>query len=813
LMELHDVDQVWELRCSCLDFIATCLSTFNEDLVVFANTTSINVDSVMATSSLSAYVRLHPFARVMEWLFNDGVINSLFASAHADVDSASAVATGSPMLTSLCRSIEIIELILKLQYTYFDIVRPIVKTQAATRSRQVANPAIASFEDAILSNPRLIADLCLYCGTGHRDLTLVSISLLRRLSMSRKLSSTSAGYGAGRSHVNRLIISLQQDSDVERITGALIGPIHLDPHELELGDRAPGFAIKQAILDLLDGSLQVAQAKPGLAHCLLGFTCNENSVSIATDGRMARGGSLFHAVARLYAETAALEEAHAMPWLSSTRRSAGAILRKLIRSVLTSSIVLAELRETGFRETLAIAQRPATASTSWAGRTYDDPEFLVSDSSSVFRDFLLERAAFFEFSSLEMRAVTEINAPSQQQKILSSLFGVTALPDGERVQNASIFDLSDFGDMEVTFPFSLPTPKYMTGLDLAVCRTGESEDGTIYDLRLVSELLLLREADLSKNGQLIDTAAAQQVKEETEALMLCLQAENQHSTIQKAQQAVLKAWVQLMTVILETGDLELAQKSTFTLQALQVVLPKVDAKLAQDSLAALPLMKLVYTLVLAQGVKPSASMSTDVTAATERLFHAFKTALSGVTSAMDNTDMREISYQIGRHFLKTILNKGSTQGTTLKHAMKMIDSAGERLVDTMCDDALSSQGSCKVAAMLVLEPMVQLYQASKSSHVVRTMNRLNFIAVLVDSIRSIADEFGQENSGAGKWSLEHTQCHQILIVSRYRIHTSVHTCRLVVAPAIITGQRRGHCAARCWLPELHPRVSTVRHRS
>ena len=67
ISELPDHDQAWELRCACLDFIALCLSTFNEDLVVFANTTNINVDTAISTSSLATYVRLHPFARVMEW--------------------------------------------------------------------------------------------------------------------------------------------------------------------------------------------------------------------------------------------------------------------------------------------------------------------------------------------------------------------------------------------------------------------------------------------------------------------------------------------------------------------------------------------------------------------------------------------------------------------------------------------------------------------------------------------------------------------------------------------------------------------------
>ncbi|KAG9588768.1 nuclear pore complex subunit Nup192, partial [Aureobasidium melanogenum] len=124
MVDLPDVNQIWELRCTCLAFISTCLSTFNEDLVIFANSTNIPVDSIISTSSLAAYVRFHPFARVMEWLFNDKVSNALFAAAHEDVDTISAASPDSPMVVALCRSIEVINQVLKLQSIYFDVVRP-----------------------------------------------------------------------------------------------------------------------------------------------------------------------------------------------------------------------------------------------------------------------------------------------------------------------------------------------------------------------------------------------------------------------------------------------------------------------------------------------------------------------------------------------------------------------------------------------------------------------------------------------------------------------------------------------------------------
>ena len=73
-------------------------------------------------------------------------------------------------------------LILDHQSTYFDVVRPLVKSQSKQTMMNVANPSLSSFEDSVMDNLRLITDLCLYCGTGHPQLTLTSLALFEKLS-------------------------------------------------------------------------------------------------------------------------------------------------------------------------------------------------------------------------------------------------------------------------------------------------------------------------------------------------------------------------------------------------------------------------------------------------------------------------------------------------------------------------------------------------------------------------------------------------------------------------------------------------------
>jgi nuclear pore complex protein Nup205 len=300
--QLTDQVQLRLLRLSALDFIATCLSTFNDDLVVVANRSSFPVDAAMHTSSLEAYVRLHPFARVMEWLFNDKVLTALFATAHQDINDVNAAATDSPYILSLVRAVEVMNLVMKLQPTYVDIVRPLVKSKSSTRRSAIAHSAIASFEDALLNNLRIVVDLGLYCGTGHQELTLASLSLLEKLSSSKKLVvSPAAGFGKF-SDRSKLIGVYEQNDDAERVSRSLMAELRIDWRELEGRQAAPGYIIKASILSFLKNCLSALPDRPTLAHLLLGFVCRVSELEIGPESLLAQGASLFHAIVTLAVE-------------------------------------------------------------------------------------------------------------------------------------------------------------------------------------------------------------------------------------------------------------------------------------------------------------------------------------------------------------------------------------------------------------------------------------------------------------------------------------------------------------------------------
>ena len=168
----------------------------------------------------------------MEWLFDDKVADALFAAAHQNVDDVNQASSDSPLLLSLVRSIEAMNLIMKLQSTYVDIVRPLIKRLAPNR-KPVSHSAIASFEDMVLKHLDLIVDLGLYCGLGHSELTICSLALLEQLASSRKLIISPSASFSKRSDRSKLISALEKDGEGERISRSLAGSMIFDIREYE----------------------------------------------------------------------------------------------------------------------------------------------------------------------------------------------------------------------------------------------------------------------------------------------------------------------------------------------------------------------------------------------------------------------------------------------------------------------------------------------------------------------------------------------------------------------------------------------------
>ncbi|GME28708.1 hypothetical protein GTA08_BOTSDO04298 [Neofusicoccum parvum] len=773
--KIEDPLQLRVLRWHCLNFISICLSTFNEDLVVFAYHSNVPVETAMHSSSLLAYVQLHPFARVMEWLFNDNVISSLFAAAHQDVAEVNDSTPDSPLLLSLVEGIEVLELVMKLQNTFLDIDRNGLRSQNATQKRRVANTALASFEDAVLNNLYIVVDLGLYCGTGHQDLTLYSIHLLEKFTSSRKLVvSPMAGFGQ-RSDRSKIIGIMEKDNDAERIAKALTAEMELDQREFEQGPEAPGYLIKMGILNFLNSCLEAVPNRPTVAHLLLGFSCGVSTLDIPDEGLFAAGNSLFHSILRLAVEYPEMIEGSFTPWSSDIKQKCINTLMKLWRSPLSSAFVMAELRASDYFQNQMIRQHLVDGSTLFAGKDIADPDFIFNSSAVALEKFLQQRTAFYEYTARELRLVGGL--PTLRARMQTALLGVIVLPDGEQMPNPSVFDLFDFMELEVMDDYELPKLPLlgMSIADFNICRTQDSPSGPKYDLRHVEELITLRSNELRKAGKILSPAEEQQMQVDGQLVLGYVLGVNQRRDIALARGEVLKAWTQLMTVLLEKGEFDDSTKTSFILQALQVILPKLEKAYTEHVGTAVDLADLARRLLTNVNFKSKSIEEKGRTSdlAKDRLLQLFRVALSGIYCLVSTAELREICYQICYRYLRgtakdsgkpiaingsmarsfsgtlnaSALVKSSPKPLTLtSQTMRTVKSAGNKMIDVVCDDSFTGQGTCRVSALLFMDSLVSLSAREDEKYIIDSLVRLNFIDVLVDSIKVIPTELGNTSS-------------------------------------------------------------------
>ena len=740
------------LAWNVLDFVATCLATFNEDLVILANKSAISVDAAMNTSSLSTYVRLHPFARVMEWMFNDDVLTALFQTAQQDVQEVSNASPESPLVLSLLRSIDVMNLIMEMQSTYLNIVRPLIKMQSSSRRKPVSTPSLASFEDSVENSLGLVVDLGSYAGAGIQELTVSSLRLLEKLASSRKLNLQTAPGPGQRLNSNRLIGVLEQHDDLEPIARSLTLAMHFDDREVMQGPLAPGWTIKSVILDFLNRCLAVSSGRPTLAHALLGFACTATTLDIETGGLFARGSSLFHAILHLVVDYPDGDGVSMQQWSLGLKEKGMQVLSLLWASPLTSVFTLTELRSHDFLFVLFLKQRTIEAGTEWDGRTMKDFDFVYTDSGITLENFLKLRLSLLEYTSTELHFVTTESAPALKARLLSTLLGTTLLPDGEPVQNLTIFDLLDFAEMELSLTAPFPDGNFLAGVDFSPGLRNTPDDAAEeYNLRMVEEIIALRLNELRSAGHFQDPIVEQQALIEAQTMILYLNSENTRHRISSTKAETLKAWAILTNLTIGHSDLDQPSKTALMMQAFQVITPKLERYAADNKFEAIYLARLVQALMFQFDFKSAAvdrSRSGDI--ANDRLFQIFRTALRAIHLPDMEIRLREVLYNICYRYLSGMTDV-SNAPLRRRHSTQTVKGAGEKIIDIICDDAYAGMGTSKISALLLLDSLANVAKVERSSYVVDLLVRTNFILVLVETIKDIPQELRETDPGGRRF--------------------------------------------------------------
>ena len=738
------------LQWACLEFLKICLATFNEDLVALADSVNVTVDSAIRTSSLKQYVKLHPFARVMEWMLNNNVILTLASVVSQNIDHLDELAPGSPTVQSILNSVKVINLALKLQSTYFDIVRPLISKEAPARN-SVANSAFGSYDDVLLSQLDAVAQIATFTASTYTDLSLESLALMQKICSSRKLGEApSSAHGSSMRFGGRLLGALADK--VDSIANEIKQYFKIEPWDLENGEVPLKVSKAQAVLDMLINSLDVSAGRPSIAHHLLGFTCQVRAVDIEPGSAFSQGQSLFHGIARAIVETPTILATSNVSWLLAIKRGCLDVIARLSRSPLTSPIVLPDLRAMEFFEATLSRLSLATESPLWDERPLEDPEFLFESSALAIQHFLRVRENFFDFAAMDLRRAHGNGSYSVQEKIVSALLGSIKYPDGE-ASIPSIFDLVDFFDLDTGNPAPLPEFKNYQDLDLDKCVKDEPDIVWVYDLQMAKQLLVLRKRDLVNSGVIKDGAEDEDADKQRDAILLAMNGENNWRAIAAAKISALEAWTDLVSLMATSSGLEPEQLTPIALQGLQVVLLRFEKALTDtDNMVSAALFaKLTLTLVPAvtAGTKDDSLRSAGV--AQERLLLAFRVCLKAITDSGTELALRDICYRICCDILAslplTTTNGKRSPSPNAHQLFQQVQKSGDRLITVITEDAFSGRGITRVSSLLFLDGLLTLAQATKTTpSMLRALTKLNFIPVLIDqSIGSVTASFQTTN--------------------------------------------------------------------
>ncbi|KAE8148150.1 hypothetical protein BDV25DRAFT_131493 [Aspergillus avenaceus] len=726
------------LTYNCLNFIVTCLRSFNESLVTVLSQPTMLSDG--KASALVAYVRLHPFARVAEWMFNEDVIKAIFAAAQQDINEVSRAASDSILVLSLVQSLQAMDSIMDLQSTYLNVVRPLIKSQAGGSRTNVANSSLSTFEDSVLNNLSIVPALCLYWSTGHQQLTITSMTLLEKLSSSRKLNKISSpGLSKWRSS-NKIVEVLSTEVHVDSVARPLASQMQAELREFDWGSQAPAYVIRESLLSLLNSCLKSITDQPTIAHLLLGFSSIGNMLDIPSEGLFASGNSLLHTIIDFLQDYPGQIEGDNLSWMMHLKRMALEVLKHLWSTKLSSSFTLSEMRANHFLYKMLASQPIIGPNTLWHGFPILSEDFWVSDSTTALAEFLLYRSYLYAYAATEVRSAAMLRSPTLQASIMSSLFGSSTTETGDTIVNPTVFDLFDFADLDIVLQLAQPRLILLEGVALDACAKEADDSFMLYDEEEVDELIQLRKEELMSSGYLRPQDEEQFVAE-ARTFKNFTRATNEAKKLNNNRYLALRSWTELITTMLTCSEIEGGRKSTFILHTIQLVLPKLDAAVEHDLPEASELARLAEVLVT--GLESTSTTTSpgrrsgDVV--DEKLHQLFQVCIRGISLSTGSAHLRETFYSICSSYIARIIRPETGHEIMKHHSHQIIKMAGHTLVEVICDDAYAGQETCRVSALLCLNLLAALDKQGESI-LAESMSQSNYLSLFLDAIRTLPIE-------------------------------------------------------------------------
>ncbi|KIW21548.1 hypothetical protein PV08_02128 [Exophiala spinifera] len=730
----------------CLEFVAAGLEGFNEDFVVMMDRADPQHDAFQDTPVAAVYAQRSPFARLMQWILSADMNKVLMESLRVPVDAVEAALPDSPLLLSLQRLIDILNRVLDLQPTYFDIIRPIVQSRLG-QDGLLARLSVGTIEDSLASHPEVVLNLCQFAATDQAELALRALALLQKLSSSPKLNNHFLTTDSVRGRTRRIIDMLGPNAsfELEPVTKGLTSRLLFDIRELEEGFESVNYLTKDGVLAFFNACLETQPDLPNLAHLLLGFDRLKERLTISA--AIDEGTSVFNTVIDLVENYPDDENGVMVSWLIHIKAAAMKVLRHLWSSGISQNIVIGQLRRLQFLPTQYSRVPLVHQQTLWDGNPIFHESFWYTTSSEALAEFLAFRASLFNYTATELRAAAKGGLTTTLHHALSTLQGRSSDVEGTISSNPDVFALFDFLELDLSSSFELDLHNY-AGIDFDLYLTEVTEHTPgLYDVKLIREYLsayrqmLLQKQSETPGSNKLDE---QDLIAEADYVIATMEARNRSIVAHKARSDALHEYVEMIIATIETCPMDSTSKLQFMLHILQIMLPKLDVLISDESDDVMEIARAADALLFALSETAPANSQLD-NIITEKLFQLFRASIEGIPVTNSSFGLRTIFYSICSQYLARIATSDKSDSDinskARKNVMDCIRSASQRLIPIICDDAEDGVDACRLNALNLLALLASLARTERSNLITNAFVKANVLEILFESLKHVSTEF------------------------------------------------------------------------
>ncbi|BFZ64288.1 hypothetical protein YB2330_005431 [Saitoella coloradoensis] len=751
-LSLNEQIRLYEV---CINFIETCLDSYNLNLVSIADMRVIDVSNAMRASTLTTYVASHPGARVLYDILNERTSSLILDLASLGVEAIAGKPRASSLVKLVNASLKVVTLALDVETPFIDAVLPQMQTQSVGLQKQ--DGQIKTFESSILYRVPFLVHAALYVGADRDEIARSALAILSKVE-ELPMFSTVPGHGVK----SRLLSALDTVDESRRIVFGFLNKLEAplpkgdgQASVVAIGERED---LRTSILKFIRGSLRKEETSASVGHMVLGFEVAEGTglLKLSTDrGGIASGVSVFHLLLDFIRKGCELEEQNpsSLHYMHLSDLSME-IVSYLCGSSSTSDCVLNYLRthEDFFTERLDREFRMTMEVYTAAAEANGNDSV---DLFSMYGSLLRRRQYLLQYLAAELYTATQQGSLSQLHRYLRALIGlkdVSETPHGQDyhfIPNRSyvrnglrLLDFLEFLDHEVDIP-DTPTP--LTALDrygsvsLDACQKVSDDGLLLFDYHAAYSIVSLKITDLINADPTLATQLPN-MQTQRDSDIRALIEENHARGIRAAQVHCVMNWVKIVKVLMQdclTAMDDHARERT-SLELIQEIVPRLSHYVSTNETILEAFSEALLTVVAVAEDRflndGEASVLGD-----ERLQSAFRIVTQCIASPSATQQARETLYTIAVKYIKYLMTLQEESKLAEGNA-RIIKAAGERFVEVVCQDAVQNGGPCRVMAFLLLEALAAADARYRLDQVLDVLVRRNYLQAFILSIKDSEKE-------------------------------------------------------------------------